>query len=185
MQRPPSSIGRSFTDELRRVASLEEKTMEELCAEVATLVGLKGKEQRQLYNWRSGRWPLPSNVIPALCLRFRSRALLHALEAECFDVPIDVPEGADVPRLVSHAMRQDLALCDEFLSAYESNGIQPRELRNLRETAERTIAGIYRLVEVASADCEQRHPSDHPGDHSKRSLNLPSDHALTRGRSGS
>jgi hypothetical protein len=162
----------------------EEKTMEDLCAEIAALVGLKGKEYRQLYNWRTGKWPLPSNVIPALCRRFKSRALLHALEAECNDVVVEVPQDADITRLVSRSMRQDLGLCEQFLDAYESDGIQPRELRELRETAERTIASIYLLVEVASADCEKRHPSDHPSDHSKRSSGNPSDQTLNRaGRS--
>lgn len=156
MQSPASAIGRAFTAELKRIAEIEETTMDALCEEVAQLVGLRGKEYRQLYNWRSAKWPLPSNVIPTLCRRFKSLALLHALETECRDVVIDVPEGADLPRLVSHSMRQDLHLCEQFLAAYESDGIQPRELRALRETAERTIASIYRLVEVAGADCEKR-----------------------------
>lgn len=155
MQLPPA-IGRAFTAELKRIASIEDKTMESLCEEIGNLVGLKGKEQRQLYNWRSGKWPLPSNVIPMLCRRFRSRALLHALEAECADVVVEVPEAVDMTRLVSRSMRQDLALCEQFLGAYEGDGIQPRELRALQETAQRTIAEIYRLVEVAGADCERR-----------------------------
>jgi hypothetical protein len=153
---PTSSIGRAFTAELKRIAELEDKTMEQLCTEIATLVGLKGKEHRQLYNWRAGKWPLPSNLIPTLCRRFKSRALLYALEAECTEVVVDVPTPADITRLVSHSMRQDLTLCEQFLNAYESNGIQPRELRSLRETAERTVASIHLLVEVASADCESR-----------------------------
>lgn len=153
MKSTQSGIGRALTAELKRLAEAESKPMDDLCDEVAALVGLK--KSRQLYNWRSGKWPIPSNVIPALCQRFKSRALLHALESECCDVVVDVPAGADLPRLVSASMRQDLGLCEQFLDAYESDGIQPRELRDLRETAERTIASIYRLVEVAGQSCEE------------------------------
>lgn len=156
MQLPQSAIGRAFTAELNRIRQAEGKTMEEICGEVAELVGLRGKECRQLYNWRAGKWPLPSNVIPALCRRFKSRALLHALEAECTDVVVEVPDSFDLTREVSRTVRGNLAAYEQFLQAFEDGTIEPHELQQLRECMEQVVGDAYRFLEIAATDCERR-----------------------------
>ncbi|HKO43385.1 MAG TPA: hypothetical protein VJU84_08845 [Pyrinomonadaceae bacterium] len=183
MQFPPTTFARILDSEFKRIYEQEDKTMEELVGEIAQLVN---RRPREIYNWRCGKWPVPSSAIPTLCRRFGSTALVNALVAECSDVAVVVPEGADVPRMVTRTMKKDLALFEQFLDAHDSDGFQPHELRTLREMAEQTIADIYRLVEVAGADCDHRtqlrlNPSDHPGDHSKRSGNNSSDHLATHG----
>lgn len=159
MQLPPSAIGRAFTAELNRVRLIEDKTMEEICAEVAELAGLTGRQHRQLYNWRSGKWPLPSNVIPILCRRFGSRALLDALAVECQDIKIEVPETFDLTREVSRTVRQDLRAYEHYLAAFESDGIEPHELQRLRELMEDVVRNAHRFLEIAVADCERRSPA--------------------------
>jgi len=156
MQSPPCAIGRAFTAELKRIASLEDKTMEALCQEVGSLVGLTGKEQRQLYNWRSGKWPLPSNVIPTLCRRFQSLALLRALEDECSDVDVQIPEGYDLTREVSRTVRKDLQAYEVYLMAFEDGSIEPRELQELRLLMEDVVRNAHRFLEIAATDCERR-----------------------------
>lgn len=156
MQLPPTGIGRTFTAELHRTATIEEKTMDELCAQIAELCGLKPNQHRQLYNWRSGKWPLPSNVIPILCRRFRSLALLHALEDECNDVAIDVPDGYDLTREVSRTVRRDLQAYERYLNAFESDGIEPHELQELRELMEDVVRNAHRFLEIAATDCDRR-----------------------------
>jgi len=162
MQLPPAAIGRAFTAELKRIAVIEDKTMEELCEEVGRLVGLEGKQQRQLYNWRSGKWPLPSNVIPILCRRFKSLALLHALEDECSDVVVDVPDCFDLTREVSRTVRKDLEAYEHYLKAFEGDGIQHHELRELRELMEDVVRNAHRFLEIAATDCERRTPKAMP-----------------------
>jgi len=153
---PPSAIGRAFTAELKRIALLEDKTMDVLCDEIANLVGLKGREHRQLYNWRSGRWALPSNVIPTLCRRFKSLALLNALKDECSDVAIEVPDGYDLTREVSQTIRKDLQAYEQFLKAFEDGRIEPLELQQLRELMEGVVRNAHHFVDIAATDCERR-----------------------------
>ena len=191
---PPTFFSQALDGEFKRIAVQEDLTMEELVEEVSRLVKtFRGKPHddtrkctRQVYNWRSGKWPVPSNLIPLLCRRFGSTALINALAAECSDVVVAVPEGADVPRMVSRSLKSDLALFEEFLSAHESDGFQEHELRALREKSEQAVRNIYRLVEIAGADCERRavdrdQSKRSSSDHSKRSPQNPSDQVLTHG----
>lgn len=178
MQLPPT-----INSEFRRVQQDEGVSMEDLVADVARLTG---KKERQIYNYRSGKWSLPADLLPVLCRRFGSLALIDALRDECRDTQVAVPAGFELTRLVSGTLRQDLSLYEKFISAFESDGIQPRELRELRELAERLIAGIYRLVEVAGADCESRAVVDlrsnqgSSTDHSKDHLQNSTDRSQAR-----
>src|ERR1700754_5050566 len=84
------NIARTLDDEFKRVAKHDDLTMEELVDQVSEM---SGYTHRQLYNFRSGKWPLPAAIIPLLCQRFGSRILMQALAAECERTPISVPEG--------------------------------------------------------------------------------------------
>jgi len=179
MQLPPTTFARVLDSEFKRIAEQEDKTMEDLTDEITHLVN---RRPREFYNWRSGKWPVPSNLIPVLCRRFGSTALVSALVAECSDVIVVVPEGADVPRMVARTMKKDMTLFENFLDAHDSDGFQPHELSTLREMAQQTISDIVRLVEVAGAECDRLAESKRSSsDHSKRSQNNPSDHSLTHG----
>jgi hypothetical protein len=150
-----SAIGRILSAELKRIADLEERSMEEVCAEVASLVGLAGKKQRQLYNWRAGKWPIPANVIPALCRRFKSLTLVNALRDECRDVEIDLPDSFDLTREVSRTVRGNLHAYEQFLSAFEDGTIELHELQRLRECMQAVVSDAHRFLDIAATNCER------------------------------
>jgi hypothetical protein len=144
---------RALDAEFWRVARHEEIQMDELVAEIASIAGVT---TRQVYNWRTGRWSLPIELIPVICQRFHSRTLLEVLSQACSAVAVEVPQTFDLARIVSATVRADLRCYEGFLDAFESDGIQPSELAALRESAERVIHNAYQLVEIAAADCERR-----------------------------
>jgi hypothetical protein len=143
----------ALDSEFKRVARTEEIPMEELVAEVARLTN---KSTREIYNWRSGRWSLKVELIPALCVRFGSRALVEALDRDCGHVAVEVPESFDLSRAVSTTVREDLGYYEEFLKAFESDGVDPSELVRLRELMERVVGNAHHFLEIAAADCERR-----------------------------
>jgi hypothetical protein len=143
----------TLDSEFKRVANDEGVPMEELVAEVA---GLTKKSERQIYNFRSGKWPIPDCLYPILCKRFRSRALANALLDDCGETPVKVPDSYELPVLASKTIREDLEYYAEFLADFESDGIDPGELKHLRELAERVVRNVYGFVEIAAEDCERR-----------------------------
>jgi len=191
MQQPPTArdrLARVLNEEFRRVARREEVSMDELVSEVARLTGCS---VRQVYNYRTGKWPFEPALIPIFCQRFRSRTLLEALISECTEAKVEVPELFDLARMVSTTVRQDLEFYEKFLEVFESDGIQPHELPRLRELMERVVHNAYQFLEIAVTDCDRRQaligikPNDHPSDPSKRSLRNPNDHPLSTVTSGS
>ncbi len=69
-------LAKVLDEEFKRVAKLEEKDLAVLMEEVAREIGV---DQRSLYNFRSGKWPLPAAIVPRLCQRFGSTKLVKAL----------------------------------------------------------------------------------------------------------
>jgi hypothetical protein len=139
--------------EFARVAKSEGISMDELVKEVALLTECS---TRQLYNYRSGKWGLPSDFIPVLCKRFRSLTLLHALEDECGQTPVDVPEAFDLTRLVSQTVRDDMRHYEGFLAAFEDGVIDEREMKRLCESSERVIQNVRQFLAIARTDFERR-----------------------------
>lgn len=84
------SLARALDDEFKRIARLEDVPMLDLVTQVA---GSLGCSERQLYNYRSGKWPLPSSFLPALCQRFNSTLLLDVLHTA---IPIEISPTIDV-----------------------------------------------------------------------------------------
>ncbi len=142
-----------FDSEFKRVALEEGKTMEDLIDEVAALVGYS---VRQVYNFRSGKWLLPAQIIPTLCKRFRSRALLDALIDECCETDITVPESFELTCLVSKTVRDDLHHYEKFLAAFEDGVISEREMAELRASGERVIGNVKKFEAIAQADLDRR-----------------------------
>lgn len=140
-------------NEFRRVAKAEGKSMDALVEEIA---GLTGKSVRQLYNFRSGKWDIPSQLIPVLCRRFRSRALLDALSEECGESAVEVPDPYDLTRLVSQTVRGDLRYFEQFLDAFEDGVIEKQELDRLRESSEYLILDVKKFFAMAEADYARR-----------------------------
>jgi hypothetical protein len=156
MKHPPTTrerLARVLNEEFKRVAQRDEISMEDLVQEVAYLIQRSG---RHVYNYRTGKWPFEPALIPLFCRRFGSRALLDAIVSECSEVTVRIPDRFDLTRLVSTTVRQDLQFYEEFLSAFESDGIQPEQLRRLRELMERVVHNAYQFLEIAVTNCERR-----------------------------
>src|ERR1044072_3500823 len=147
------NLPHALNEEFKRVAQAEGKSMEELVQEVAALVGYS---PRQVYNFRSGKWHLPAQLIPVLCKRFCSRALLDALIDECDETRVEVPDGYELTCLVSQTVRDDLRHYEKFLSAFEDGEISEREMAELRESGERVISNVKKFESIAQADLDRR-----------------------------
>jgi hypothetical protein len=147
------NLPHTLDDEFKRVAKAEGIFIEELVAEVSRLIQ---KSERQIYNYRSGKWELPGSLIPILCRRFRSRALLIALEEECQDTTIEIPEGFELTLLVSQTVRADLQHYESFLKAFEDGAIDARELAELRESSDRVVLNVRHFEAIAVTDYERR-----------------------------
>jgi hypothetical protein len=139
--------------EFKRVAKAEGKSMEALVEEVAALVGYR---PRQIYNFRSGKWDIPSSLIPRLCNRFHSRALLDALIDECGETRVEVPDNYELTCIVSQTVRDDLRHYEKFLAAFEDSEINERELAELRESGARVISNVKKFEAIAEADCDRQ-----------------------------
>jgi hypothetical protein len=146
-------VAHALDREIKRVAKAEGRSMEDLVSEVA---GLVGKSERQIYNWRSGKWGFDYKLIPVLCKRFHSLALAHALVEECGGTPIDVPDAYDLTRLVSQTVREDLRYFEQFLDAFEDGVIEKQELDRLRESSEYLILDVKKFFAMAEADYSRR-----------------------------
>lgn len=148
--------------EILRIAKAEQKTdeaqMKTLMEELAALCDVK---VRTVYHWRSGFRKLPSDHVPALCQRFSSRALLHELN-RATETAIEVPETYDLALLASRSVREDLAVYEKFLTHFESDGIQPGEMAELRELGARIHRNTHQLLEIAEADCARRQAAEAP-----------------------
>lgn len=142
----------TLNDELKRVAKEEDIPMVDLVIEVAHLTGCS---VRQVYHYRSGKWGMPAPLIPILCRRFKSLALLHALADSCRETTIQVPEDYELTRLVSQTVRDVLKHFEHYLDAFDSNGIDTRELEQLIESGERVIQHVHQFKEIAIADHER------------------------------
>ncbi len=144
----------TLDDEFKRIAKQESLSMEALVDEVSRLAGCS---TRQMYNYRSGKWLLPAQLIPALCKRFRSRALLDALIDECRATRIDVPDSYDLTRLISQVVRQDLKHYERCIDAFESDGgIDGLELEEITDATERVIQNARQILAIAHENNQRR-----------------------------
>jgi hypothetical protein len=146
-----------FNQEILRVAIDEKKTDEDsikdLLIEIAKLCGVT---LRAVYHWRSGRHALPSDVVPILCKRFGSNALLDELNRLRAQIEIEVPGQYDLAKMAARSVQEDMNFIEQILIAFESEGIQPGERDRLRELAARAHGNLHRLMEIAEADCARR-----------------------------
>lgn len=147
------NLALALDDEFKRVAKVENLSMEDLVAEVARLVECS---TRQIYNYRSGKWLLPGEMIPRLCKRFGSLVLLHALEDGCRETCVEIPEQFELSRLVSQTVRDDLKHYEHFLDAFEDGVIESGELAQLRASGDRIVQNVRQFEAIAAADHERR-----------------------------
>jgi hypothetical protein len=148
-------VAHVLDDEFKRVAKAEGKSMEALVEEIA---GLLGKRPRQVYNFRSGKWDVPSQLFPLLCKRFGSLALIDALRDECraATAEVEVPEEYELTCLVSQTVRDDLRHYEKFLAAFEDGVITEAEMEELHASGARIISNVHKFEAIAQTDLNRR-----------------------------
>jgi hypothetical protein len=147
------NLSLTLDSEFKRVAKAEQVSMDDLVNECARLVECS---TRQIYNYRSGKWSLPAEMIPTLCKRFGSLALMHTLAEACRETPIEIPEKFELTRMVAQTVRDDMRLYERFLDAFEDGVIEKNELDDLRARGERVIQNVRQFEGIAAADYERR-----------------------------
>ncbi|MCP9496260.1 MAG: hypothetical protein MSG64_17590 [Pyrinomonadaceae bacterium MAG19_C2-C3] len=147
-----STVARALDDEFQRTAKAEGIALDELVAQIATLLNCRA---RQIYNYRCGKTPLPAESVPVLCRRFRSQALLFALVSLC-DEQVDAPDDFDLVRLVSQQARKHLSHHERMLEAFEDGVISSAELSELENSKDRLIRGVLELHAIAVDDYRRR-----------------------------
>ncbi|HQZ81625.1 MAG TPA: hypothetical protein PLR83_00265 [Pyrinomonadaceae bacterium] len=90
-----SLVALTFDAEIKRLAV--EKGLE-IGTVMTKLAGFTGLDERQLYNYRSGKTDIPSLLIPVFCKQFESNALAMAIVSLCDVTPIETDDGFDVAR---------------------------------------------------------------------------------------
>lgn len=138
--------------EFQRVQKEEDVPMGELVDEVARLVGCT---PRQLYNYRAGKWSLPSNLIPALCKRFKSRVLIDALVGELEGASFEMPFKGDIRALSKDIVVEGVD--HHFLIEQAVTGHLDRPAFNEIDASTERLIHRYRfLLSVIEAEYERR-----------------------------
>lgn len=140
-----SPIALTFEAEIKRAAA--EKGLE-ISAVMEKLSGFTRISVSQLYNYRTGRTSIPSDVIPILCRQFNSNALAMAVVTMCDTVEPDDHDGFDLARFCSQSVRDMLQFGDEFMEAFEDGKIDGHEETRLNHAAAKIIRGTHRKLEL-------------------------------------
>src|SRR5205085_4673313 len=109
-------LARTLDVECLRVARVEQLPMERLMNDLAQVTGRKARE---LYNWRSCKWPIPSDVLPILCKRLGSFRLLEVVREQCRAERVPLPDPLDLVSLVAQTVREDMEHYGFLIAAFE------------------------------------------------------------------
>ncbi len=148
-----SPVALTFYAEIKRLAV--DKGIE-IGKVMTKLAGFTGLDERQLYNYRTGKTDIPSLLIPVFCKQFESNALAMAVVAMCEPGDTDERDAFDLTKFCSGTIRNMLKGGEEFLDAFDDGRIDGHELIKLKNTRARIVRDANRLVEVASHAHERR-----------------------------
>jgi hypothetical protein len=123
-----------FESEVRRMASAENVEISRIVDDLAALAGVS---DRTIRYYRSGQQPIPSDMIPLFCRRFRSRLLVHALEAQCADCPA-APIG-DIRAWLCGRTAQASRFFGRIFESLES-GLAAADVREIERAAQSLAA---------------------------------------------
>lgn len=132
--------------EFIRVSTLEDISLEELVEELSSLTGYS---TRHLYNYRKGKWPLPSSIVPILCIRFKSRALVAALDGTIEPVRSTEEFG----KLALQATKESCNLHYAMIDAYR-DGASAEELAEFQVRIEKIRSMEQRLLALLEQAAE-------------------------------
>lgn len=141
-----SLIALTFDAEIKRIAKEKGREIGEIMTKLA---GFTGLDERQLYNYRSGKSDIPALLIPVFCKQFESNALAMAVLSMCDATHTPEADGFDLARFCGRAVREMLEGGEDFLNAFEDGRITGHEVAKLKNTRARIIRSANRLLEVA------------------------------------
>lgn len=141
----PSPIALTFEAEIKRIAA--EKGLE-IGKVMEKLSGFTGISTTHLYNYRTGKTPIPADLIPVLCKQFHSRALAMTLIAMCDETPEDDHDGLELTQFCSRSTREMLSFGEEFLAAFDDGKIDGHEEMRLRNSHAKIIRNANRKLEL-------------------------------------
>jgi len=101
------SLPFALDEEFKRVAKEEGISMGDLVEEVAEHLECT---PRMIYNYRSGKWPLPEKYVSPLCRRFKSELLLAVWDNQNDETPAPVIDAADIDPTKIKEQAKDLVL---------------------------------------------------------------------------
>lgn len=142
-------LSQVLADEFRRVAREEKIEMQDLVDQVATLTGYSA---RQLYNYRSGKWPIPADLIPTLCKRFKSAALLRAM-SDAVEAAVELPADRDLFDMSMEVLKEASDLLFAVASSSRA-GFDQQVLNELDEATERLVRRERMLLALLSRQYE-------------------------------
>lgn len=148
-----SPVALTFDAEIKRMSI--EKGLE-IGKVMTKLAGFTGLDERQLYNYRSGKTDIPSLLIPIFCKQFESNALAMSVIGLCDDANFEEADAFDLVKLCSSTLRDILKGGEEFMAAFDDGKIDGRELTRLKSVRATIIRNTNRLFEVASNAYQRR-----------------------------
>lgn len=150
------SLARALDDEFKRVARAEDVSMDALVSEIASLAGCTA---RQLYNYRSGKWPIPSSLIPTLCQRFKSRLLLDVLSIAIpreINSTIDIEDAWPLSKQLLHRALDHAETAQRILSGADFTRSDLIEFSQLSDSITRDVRRLYSFAETAYERAQER-----------------------------
>jgi hypothetical protein len=150
------SLARALDDEFKRVAKAEDISMESLVAEVAAGAGCT---PRQVYNYRFGKWPIPSSLIPTLCQRFRSTLLLDVLSVAVrheINSTIDIEDAWHLSKALMRRALDHAEKAQAIFSGAEFSKNDLIEFSQLTDSITRDTKRLYSFAEIAYERAQER-----------------------------
>jgi hypothetical protein len=146
-------FAQTLDDEFKRVAREEDIPMDALVEEVAKLTELR---PRQLYNYRSGKWPIPAKIIPILSKRFRSTALLAVVRGQVHQLFLLVPDCRDIDERERDLLRLILEHHSALIARFKSEELDANDVIRLEEQTERIVQSERQLFACVEIEYERR-----------------------------
>jgi len=148
-----TNFAQTLDSEFHRVSREEQIRMAELVDEVAELAKIT---PRQLYNYRSGKWSPPASLIPVLCGRFKSRALIDSLTRDLEAAQVEVPESYDLAHLLVSSARSAFSQYERYFDLFDGSVIDLDDVEQIKLRSSEVIQSILKLNAIAEASYQRR-----------------------------
>lgn len=142
-----SPVAVTFDAEIKRLAEEKGLSIERA---MKKLSGFTGLSISQLYNYRSGKTPIPADLIPTFCKQFGSNALAMTVLAMC-ETTAEERDAFDLTRLCAKEVGTMLRFGDQFMESFDDGRIDGHEETRLSQSHAKIIRGANRMMEVVRA----------------------------------